>query len=313
MPPAPRRRSARRIRTYLLGALDQIERTALFSDAVDWVAVRQDAESALTQARTYADTHAFLAAALTQAGGRHSHLIRAGVRREVSAEAAEALGPPLPTGRVLNAAGQLPVGYLKLPRLSGGRREARDYVNAGAELLRSLASAEPTPHGWIVDLRYNVGGNMWPMIAVAAPLLPDGPLGRFVLADGNVVDWSMDRGRARLGGKVLARSRGALPRLAGAPVAVLTSRITASAGEAVVVAFRGQPGVRIFGAPTAGFTTGNCVRVLRDGSRLVITMSHYADRDGERFDGPIPVDQLIIDNSRDARVLAALAWIRAQR
>ena len=296
-----------------MGALDQIERTALFSDAVDWVAVRREAESTLSRARSYADTHAYLAEVLTQAGGRHSHLIPAGARRGVSAEAAEALGPPLPTGRLLQAAGQPPVGYLKLPRLSGGRREARDYVAAGAKLLDSLAASEPKPHGWIVDLRYNVGGNMWPMIAVAAPLLPDGVLGRFVLADGNILDWSMDRGHALLGRKVMSRSRSALPRLTGAPIAVLTSRFTASAGEAVVVAFRGQPGVRIFGAPTAGFTTGNCTRVLRDGSRLVITMSHYADRTGERFDGPIPVDQLIIDNSPDARVLAALAWIRAQR
>jgi len=49
-------------------------------------------------------------------------------------------------------------------------------------------------------------------------------------------------------------------------VAVLTSGRTASAGEAVAIAFQGQPGVRLIGAPTAGFTTGNRTHIMRDGT-----------------------------------------------
>ncbi|MGH3274193.1 MAG: S41 family peptidase [Streptosporangiaceae bacterium] len=46
---------------------------------------------------------------------------------------------------------------------------------------------------------------------------------------------------------------------------------TASDGEAMAIAFRSQPGVRVIGTPTAGFTTGNRTYLLRDGTRLCIT------------------------------------------
>jgi cold shock CspA family protein len=52
------------------------------------------------------------------------------------------------------------------------------------------------------------------------------------------------------------------------PIAVLTTRHTARAGEAVALAFRAKPRARLIGAPTAGLTTGNRTRVLRDGTGL---------------------------------------------
>jgi hypothetical protein len=71
---------------------------------------------------------------------------------------------------------------------------------------------------------------------------------------------------------------------------VLTSGRAASAGEAVAIAFRGQPGVRVIGTPTAGFTTGNRTYHLRDGTRLSITGCYYAGRDRRPVTGPLPVD-----------------------
>ena len=64
-------RQARRVRRYLMNALDLIQRTALFSDTVDWDAARRDAAATARQG-SYADTHAFLATVLQQAGGTAS-------------------------------------------------------------------------------------------------------------------------------------------------------------------------------------------------------------------------------------------------
>lgn len=276
-------------RADLLGALDVIERTALFSDTVDWAAVRRDAE-------TVSDPHAFLTTVLKQAGGRHSHLTPPGPRPPLPPRVVAALGPPLPTGELMDT-----VGYLRVPRLSGGLRRVRDYVRTGGKVLDGLVAAHPT--GWIVDLRANTGGNMWPMLAVASTLLPDGVLGHFIRPDGSCLVWSLKRRRLWLDGKRKARSHS--PATAGeAPIAVLVSRHTASAGEAVVVAFAGLPSVRLIGTPTAGFTTGNSTHVLRDGTRLHISGSYYADRDRRRVDGPIPVDICT-----DAALDAALSWL----
>jgi carboxyl-terminal processing protease len=283
-----------------MGALDLIRRTALFSDTVDWDAVPGDAEAVLRVSGCYADTHGLLATVLARAGGRHSSLRAPQHVREIRDRAAAALGPAVPAG----------AGYLRLPRLPGGRRLAARYVTVGGGLLAAMAAARP--RGWIVDLRDNVGGNMWPMLAVAAALLDDGPLGCFVVPGGSCLAWSLDRGRVRLDGRRLARAAGPFLRDGHPPVAVLTSGRTASAGEAVAIAFRGQPGVRVIGTPTAGFTTGNRTYLLRDGTGLSITGCYYAGRDRRPVTGRLRVDCDVGDADCGASVAAALSWIRGQ-
>ncbi|WP_241968214.1 S41 family peptidase [Streptomyces sp. ICBB 8177] len=208
----------------------------------------------------------------------------------------------LPTGRVVRS-----VGYVRLPGLPGGRRLARRYTATGGELLDGLASARPV--GWILDLRSNGGGNMWPMLAVVAPLLDEGPVGRFVRADGGSEVWALEHGRVLLDSTRMARSLSSTGGPRDVPLAVLTSKGTASAGEAVAVACRGEPVVRFLGTPTADFTTGNLTRVLRDGTRLHITSAHYADRTGRLIVGPLAVDETVGDSDPRAAVRAALTWI----
>jgi hypothetical protein len=50
------------------------------------------------------------------------------------------------------------------------------------ELICSLDQVHPG--GWIVDLRGNSGGDMWPMVAGLGPIIGDGVLGAFVAPDG---------------------------------------------------------------------------------------------------------------------------------
>jgi carboxyl-terminal processing protease len=280
----------RRIRTYLRNALHLIEQVALLRDAVDWQEVHREADVVLSGAATYADTHEFLTRILKAAGGKHSHLTVSGARQRTTT-------PPMPTGEMIGT-----VGYLDLPRLSGGRSRAAAYVTTGTELVTALI--EQNPRGWVVNVRRNVGGNMWPMLAVVAPLLPDGVLGHFELPDGRHLTWSLKNGRARLDRKQLARSRN--ERKAVRPTVILTSSHTASAGEAVVVAFGAHPRSHRIGDPTAGYTTGNSTHLLRDGTRLHISGSYYADHEQHRIDGPIPVDEHV-EGRAEVRA-AALAW-----
>jgi len=103
------------------------------------------------------------------------------------------------------------------------------------------------------------------------------------------------------------------------PVAVLTSQFTASAGEAIVVAFRGRPHTSSFGAVTAGVPTGNAPKMLSDGALLVVTAAFDADRTGRTYDSPILPNQLVgadwtqLDTEKDPVLQAATAWLRSQR
>lgn len=306
----PARPSTRQLRAYMTGALHEIRTTGLFSSDVAWDDVEREAQVVLDAAASYADTHTFLGSVLHQAGGRHSHLTpppTSAASRQRNARVAEVLGPPTPTGHLID---QDSVAYLRLPRLPDGRKTARRYLADGTAVMNSLISARPA--GWIVGLRANIGGGMWPMLAVAAPLLPEGVLGHFLSPGDRVQTWSAHRGRIKLDRKTMARDRTHRRPGDRTPIAVLTSSHTASAGEAVALAFRAQPRARLIGAPTAGMTTGNRTHVLPDGTRLRISVADYADHDRALIEGPVPVDQHLTDNSRDVAMSAALIWIRGQ-
>ncbi|TGQ64000.1 peptidase, partial [Mesorhizobium sp. M8A.F.Ca.ET.207.01.1.1] len=88
--------------------------------------------------------------------------------------------------------------------------------------------------GWIVDLRDNTGGNMWPMLLGVAPLLrvtpsADENVGTFAAADGPSL-WQLTSSSVRLGDRVRIDlgGPGYLLKHPGAPVAVLTAPRTAS-------------------------------------------------------------------------------------
>ena len=80
------------------------------------------------------------------------------------------------------------------------------YATVGNRLAGRLAMTQP--RGWIVDLRQNTGGNMWPMIAAVAGLLDRGILGHF-LPDGQRQAWCLNRRHISLGRKPLAASQAA--------------------------------------------------------------------------------------------------------
>ena len=98
-------------------------------------------------------------------------------------------------------------------------------------------------------------------------------------------------------------------------IVVLTGPNTASAGEIVVLAFKGMSDVFIYGEPTAGLTTANATYNLSDGSVLVLTVCKEADRSGTIQEGKIQPDKLIIpaiNRGKDAAKSAALMFLQMQ-
>jgi carboxyl-terminal processing protease len=292
-------------------------RDALFAADVDWVAARSAVDAAFdavfgTPPEPLA-VHRALFLVAKQAGGAHTGMLGPGgeILRSPGTRPpgtgppgtrSPAAAPPRnPSGRIVDG-----VGYLHLPACRGALLTSRRYVAEGAAALGPVAAAAPS--GWVVDLRDNGGGSMWPMLAVAAPLLPDGVLGEFAGPDGDRSIWSLTGRRVLLDGRRQATSRGPVLRDRGR-VAVLLSGRTASSGEAVAVAFDGLAGVRSFGAPTFGFTTANRSYRLRDGSLLNLTTARYADRAGRVYDGPVRPDEL---TGADETPAVALDWVRCQ-
>jgi carboxyl-terminal processing protease len=187
-------------------------------------------------------------------------------------------------------------GYIDVPGVVGGGGSFdRDAVAA----IRQI-DAEPIC-GWVVDLRRNLGGNMWPMLHAVRPILGEGNPFTYRFGKG---PWSQE-----------AAYRLKQPSPA---IAVLTSRLTVSSGELLTVAFRGPSATRTFGEATSGLSSGNMNYPLVDGAMLMVTTRRASDRTGRVYDGPIPPDQPVeIDWRRigaddDPVIRVASSWFREQ-
>ena len=199
------------------------------------------------------------------------------------------------------------LGYVDVPGVVG------DGGSFDQEAVSAIRTADALPRcGWVLDLRRNVGGNMWPMLHALRPILGEATPGYFVAGKSREA-FSFQYGR----GPGMAAPVYTLQR-PEPPVAVLTSRLTVSSGEAITISFRGRPASRSFGEPTAGLPTSNQSFPLVDDAVLVVMVSREADRTGRIFEGRIPPDESVpIDWTRigtdDDPVLSrATAWLRSQ-
>lgn len=235
----------------------------------------------------------------------HTFFLRPQDAGEIRDQEAAPAGP-VPTGRLIDGN----FAHFTVPEADGGTEAERRYIREGAAAVRDLDRRHPK--GWVVDLRGNTGGSMYPMLTVLAPLLGHGHLGSFVDAAGEVSGrWLLRDGVVYVDDEALsATPHPYLPAEPEPPVAVLIDGRTMSAGEATLIAFLGMPRVRTFGAPTAGLATGNVAVDLADGAVLVLTVAREADRTGRLYgNAPIAPDR---PTPGDADALTdAVAWLRS--
>ena len=211
-------------------------------------------------------------------------------------------------------------GYVVLPRCSAKDDDGQLLYAADVRRILSQLSAQ-NPTGWIVDLRGNTGGDMWPMLTGIGPILGDGAVGSFVAADGNMTWFYKDgetgtRNPAGLETVSLTLRDG--PVLSPpAPVALLIDSSTASSAEAITIAFHGRPDTRFFGAQTAGKSTAVQPFKLSDGAELYLTTAIDADRTGKAFpdgftpDEVFPSTSTMPQEAKDPVVLGAQTWLVA--
>lgn len=294
------------VRAYVAHALDLMEKNSLRRDSIDWQAFRAEAWQLVRGTRRVAALHPVLESLVTRLGDHHSHFVRPRKAATIGST------PKMPSGSLVAER----IGYLHVPEFGvADSKQLKAYADTLNRLLRELDRHGVC--GWIVDLRNNSGGNMWPMIAGLGPLSGSGTLGWFVRADGKRDAWGYKDGASRHRGAARVNVSGAAHklRIPNPPVAIITNGRTASSGEVVAVAFRGRPRTRSFGTPTTGQSTGNETFELADGAKLVITTTVLADRTGKQYGGPI-IPEVVLPASNaaapsDSTATAAREWLES--
>lgn len=210
------------------------------------------------------------------------------------------------------------IGYLELPGIYDAPSHAM-YIRLARDTLHAV-TGDSKVKGWIVDLRRNEGGNLWPMLAAIGPIVGEGDLGWFIRRDNSRDVWRYEHGYSLMSGasmEGLPVDEDGLPDYGHVPVALLYSPVTGGAGEIVAIAFKGREQVRSFGEATSGNPTLNTDFALTDGARLALTTAACADRSGRLYlDSLLPDEMVVTDwetfgTEHDPVLQAGLKWLKS--
>ncbi|MFB6456412.1 S41 family peptidase [Chitinophaga sp. Hz27] len=146
--------------------------------------------------------------------------------------------------------------------------------------------------GVIIDFRKMEGGTPVPFLTGFAPLINQDILLKYVDNKNhasyitrykNGIYTKNGRKTARLG----YLSDYAPLLLSRKPIAIITGKYTASAGEMILIAFLGLPNVKTFGVPTYGVATGKSNIFLADSAFISLASSVTCDRNGKAYTGSL--------------------------
>ncbi|MBL0083247.1 MAG: hypothetical protein IPP37_12835 [Saprospiraceae bacterium] len=202
------------------------------------------------------------------------------------------------------------IGYVRLCGMPMG-----DNYKMAEELGRKICYVQDDlPQNWVLDLRYNGGGNMFPMAEALVPLLGEGPVGGTDgILDAEDAVWQVKDENFYYGDFTLAIPKKCLfSRLP--KIAVLTSMYTTSSGEAIAVMYKGRDNTR-FWPKTLGMTTVTDWQPIDENTTMSISVSYYKDRKGKVYKEYVEPDEYFPFeenplSANDQCLKRAMAWLK---
>lgn len=275
---------------FLNEVLNIMEANSINRNEIEWIDFRNKVFESAGVAQSIEETYGAIRLALTLLEDNHSYFKKPDGTyifgsRSINCQAESVSSASVPEG----------IGYVKVNSFTGSDNEkAIAFAKEIQDQIRIVDSA--TILGWIVDLRGNTGGNMWPMLAGIGPILGEGIAGYFITPDNSQTPWGYSNGASIINQYPLVQLTDAYELINLNPkVAVLLDNAVSSSGEAIAVSFIGRNNTKSFGSPTCGLSTANSGFNLSNNSTLILTVSYMADRNKNLYGTPI-IPDMEVDN-----------------
>ncbi|MEO1419154.1 MAG: S41 family peptidase [Bacteroidota bacterium] len=172
--------------------------------------------------------------------------------------------------------------------------------------------------GWIIDLRFNIGGDAYLMLAALYHFLGDKIVYKELDVERETVALNQLKDGKFYSGEDLKMELSSFGQSdLRTPVALITGNWTASAGECVLLGFTGRENVIRIGEPSYGFTTGNGLFELPFQVKAPLTTCYMADMNGnysENFQPNIFIKQKdnFDDLMEDQNIMEAIKFIESK-
>jgi len=186
-------------------------------------------------------------------------------------------------------------GYILMPSISFNDFSSENVHKIAQPLYDKILELKTNNklEGWIVDLRFNTGGNSTAMLLALYDLLGDNVVWGTLGIDKKLINSTkLNKGVYDQGEKKSAyiKPRGEL--IDKSKVAVLIGGLTASSGEVTALAFKGRANTIFIGEKTLGKTTSNMVVTLPFDAIMPMSTGYDCDRNGNYYK-QIPPDIII--------------------
>jgi len=308
------------LQTYLDTVLNLIERRSLYGKHADWPMIRDSANSIASNARNIQDLMPAIKYVFTTIGDHHGGLLYRGQKYGMEGKkivvgdefsAVWKIGAKIRT-QILDSE----YAYIFIPPIWAlTETETTMYAQQIQDSICKLNRSNI--RGWIVDLRANLGGNMYAMIGGLGCLIGDGVLGSFIDAKGHTTHFLLKMGDAFEGTKRWTNIQNKCMMTEHPKIAILLSQLTSSSGEIVAIAFKGRPMTKFIGENTAGYVTANDDPYFIDkDSMLLVAAATISDRNHKLYTDFVQPDlnmiggDNFIDLKRDLKVKASLQWLK---
>ncbi|OEY72789.1 hypothetical protein APR40_11105 [Salegentibacter salarius] len=255
----------------------EFERNSINKDSIDW----KNFEKKVWQSAVFSKDSAVITA-LTLNGEKHSSYYDQTAETYLSAKGKKAYSYK----KIEPFENEETLGYINILPFIDSRKSLDETLKKGAEYItENLENIKKQDSkklkGWVIDLRKNNGGNMWPMLISLTPFLENEILGYFLIEE-KWHEWSKQENQ------IINGSSNQTKKFIDAPleyklknenlkIAVLINGNTASSGEAAAIALMSNPNVKFFGNNTAGYTTSNSTITLKNNDVLILTSGVMAD------------------------------------
>ena len=277
---------------YVNSAIDIMEQNSIRKDSVDWYKMRIESLNQIKENDSRENAYQIIRKNLKAIKDNHSFFLTKEALKRIYNDDNEQ--PYLSYEKINNH-----IAYLAIPSFLGNEKQVIDFAELIQEKIKLLDSKKIEK--WIIDLRSNGGGNMWPMYLGLAPILKEGVSGYFINSNGEYTKWIF-KGNSVFEGKskMLEIENSYRIKANKTKIAVLISSNTGSSGEAIALMFKKFPNTSLFGEDSYGATTGNSIYDMNDGAKLVLTTSIFVDRMKERYGKKIKPDVYSVDPKRSA-------------
>lgn len=286
------------VEKYLKQTIKIAKKESLYKDSIDWLSTETDMKELSKGAQTTNECYPamdYLISVLRKKGDNHSQFYPPikNIKNKI-----ENLDGRQPSGKYLGNS----IAYIEVPGfVSINEKIGKAFATKIQSIIKDLDSSQNVTN-WIVDLRENTGGNMYPMIAGLGPIIGEGTLGYFNHINTKKPHaWKYIDGNAILGQSVLCKvDKPYRLKNKNINIIVLIGPNTASSGEMTTISFLGKSNVILIGQASGGYSTGNKSHELLDGSILNLCSSNCSDRNKNKIIGKIqPHEEIEFDFSNN--------------